>query len=194
MAGERLIEALTISLEDLHLTREHQRALASRGPNAPSLAAPPRNPVFIALGNISPESHVLTTLQKILPSHLQDALLVLPFDKVIALLTFLNIFAEKENNIPLTCRVLFFVLRVHHKQIVATKAMRGMLDSVRENLRKALRRQKDLVGFNLAGVKFVQRELRERRVVGLGDDFEAIAKEAAAGGTSGKKRGFASVA
>ena len=37
-------------------------------------------------------------------------------------------------NVPLTCRVLFFMLRVHHKQIVASRTMRTSLERIREGL------------------------------------------------------------
>jgi len=64
----------------------------------PSLAPPQRNIMFMALGNISAEEHVLNTVKKIKAANLQDALLVLPFDRVMQLLTFINIWAEKVRN------------------------------------------------------------------------------------------------
>jgi U3 small nucleolar RNA-associated protein 12 len=54
--------------------------------------------MFMALGNISAEEHVLNTVKKIKAANLQDALLVLPFDRVMQLLTFINIWAEKVTN------------------------------------------------------------------------------------------------
>ncbi|KAL7273608.1 beta transducin [Rhizina undulata] len=186
MAGERIMEALDIGINDLALMKEYHEAKASR----PNIAPPPRNAVFVALGGVSAEAHVLNTVQKIKASHLQDALLVLPFEKVISLLSFLDIWASKEWNIPLTCRILFFVLKTHHRQIVASKTMRAMLDSVRRNLRAALKHQKDEMGFNLAAVRYIR-----TGVEGMGNkeflDEEAY-KEAEERGK--KKRVFASLA
>lgn len=186
MAGERLMEALDAGIADLALLREYAQAKATR----PNLAPPARNPVFVALGNISAEKHVLTTAQRIKASHLQDALLVLPFEKVVSFLTFLDIWAQKEWHISLTCRILFFLLKTHHKQIVASKTMRAMLDSVRANLRAALRHQKDEMGFNLAAVKFVKSGVDQRGVSEYVDEEAFKMQEERAT----KKRGFATLA
>lgn len=180
------MEALDIGMADLALMREHLAMKTTR----PNLAPPPRNPVFVALGGISAEKHVLNTAQKIKASHLQDALLVLPFEKVVSFLTFLDIWASKEWHIPLTCRILFFLLKTHHKQIVASKTMRTMLDSVRMNLRAALKHQKDEMGFNLAAVRFVKSGVDAAGTSEYVD--EESFKEAEERGR--KKRGFATLA
>lgn len=186
MSGERLIEALDIGIADLELTRAHAVAKLTR----PTLAAPARNPVFIALGGITAEQHVLSTVQKIKSSHLQDALLVLPFERVVSFMTFLEIWAKREWCIPLTCRILFFLLKTHQKQVVASKGLRGMLEGVRVHLRAALRRQKDEMGFNLAAVRFVKSGVEERGVREYVD--EESLKEVEERGR--RKRGFATVA
>ena len=54
----------------------------------PNLATPPRHPIFLALGNITAEQHVLGTLQKIPSPALHDALLVIPFSTLPTLFTF----------------------------------------------------------------------------------------------------------
>lgn len=90
MAGERIMEALELGIEDLALMKEYRLAKESQ----PNLAPPPRNALYIALGGISAERHVLDTVQKIKAASLQDALLVLPFDKVVSLLTFIDIWAQ----------------------------------------------------------------------------------------------------
>ena len=90
-AGERLIEALELGFEDYTLAEEHAEAL-KQGKHPGSLQ---RNPVLLAKGGISAEQHVLDVVNGIRPSELEDALLVLPFDQVTVLLTFLNIWASK---------------------------------------------------------------------------------------------------
>lgn len=150
----------------------------------------PRNPVFVALGNISAAQHVLRTAQKIPAAHLQDALLVLPFERVRALLVFIDLWACAGANVPLTCRILFFILKTHHRQIVATKTMRTMLDSVRVNLRAALLRQKDQMGFNLAAVRFVGAAVEAGKTCEYVDE-EALREVEERGR---RKRGFATLA
>ncbi|MCJ1378226.1 hypothetical protein MMC17_001323 [Xylographa soralifera] len=158
MAGEKIAEALELGMADLQLMDEWHELRATQ----PNAAPPPRNPIFIAYGNLSAEAHVLAVVQKIKAAALQDALLVLPFESVTALFTFLRLWAERRWNLPLTCRVLFFMLKTHHRQIVASKTMRPMLDAIRSRLRAALRQQKDEMGFNLAALRFVGDRVRER--------------------------------
>jgi U3 small nucleolar RNA-associated protein 12 len=188
MAGEKIMEALDLGMEDLEVMREW-RAVKARQPNA---APPARNPLYMALNNVSAEQHLLNVVQKIPPAALQDALLVLPFSKVQALFTFLNIWASRQWNVPLACRVLFFMLKTHHRQIVASKMMRPMLDSIRSTLRRVLARQKDEMGFNLSALQFVGQQVKAS---GSKDyiDEEAWEEQERPTGT-GKKRVFSSIA
>jgi U3 small nucleolar RNA-associated protein 12 len=155
----------------------------------PSIAQPARNTVFLALGNITAETHVLNVVQKIKAAALQDALLVLPLDQVIALFTFLNIWASKQWNIPLTCRILFFMLKTHHRQIVGSKAIRPMLEGIRGSLRKTLKMQKDEMGFNLAALRFVSAAVKDAGVSVYVDERWEDGKDKGI-----KKRGFVDVA
>lgn len=188
MAGEKIMEALELGLEDLEVVRDWRRVKAVN----PNAAPPDRNPVYLALNNVSAEQHVLNTVQKIPAAALQDALLVLPFSKLSALFTFLNIWADREWNVPLTCRVLFFILKTHHRQIVASKMMRPMLDSIRASLRRVLARQKDEMGFNLSALQFIGNQIREQSTTDYVDE-ETWEEQQVSKGT-GKKRQFVSVA
>ena len=187
MAGEKIAEALDKGMEDLQLMAEYLQAKA----NHSNMAAPSRDPIYLAHRNISAEAYLLMTIQKIKAAALQDALLVLPFDKVIPLFTFLRIWAERQWNMALTCRVLFFMLKTHHKQIVSNKTMRALLDGVRAELRKALQSNKDEMGFNIAALSFVGRRMEE---VGKGDYIDEAVWEEEEVGKGRKKRGFIDVA
>jgi len=187
MAGEKIAEALEVGIEDLQIMREWSQAKATQ----PNLAPPARDPIFLAFNNISAEAHVFAVLQKIKAAALQDALLVLSFDKLPALFTFLGIWAERQWNMALTCRILFFMLKTHHKQIVASKTMRPMLDGIRLNLRSSLQRQKDEMGFNLAALRFVGNRIKEK---GLIEYFDEAAWEEEEMGKGKRKRGFVDVA
>lgn len=193
MAGEKIAEALDLGIADLALMREWKSAKATQ----PNIAPPPRNPVYLAFGNIPADEHVLGVVQKIQAPALQDALLVLPFEKVPAFLTFLDIWAAHERNVPLTCRILFFLLKTHHRQIVASKTMRPMLDGIRGHLRGALQRQKDEMGFNLAALRFVGGQVRSSGRSDYVDEkvWEEEEEEEKKGlGKGRKKRGFVDVA
>ncbi|KAI9770247.1 MAG: hypothetical protein M1840_003404 [Geoglossum simile] len=185
MAGERIIEALEMGMTDLALMDEWSKARALQ----PNIAQPARNPVFLALGNINAETHVLNVVQRIKAAALQDALLVLPFDQVIALFTFLNIWASKQRNIPLTCRILFFMLKTHHRQIVGSKAIRPMLEGIRGNLRRTLKTQKDEMGFNIAALRFIGTTVKDAGMSVYVDERWEDNKDRGI-----KKRGFIDVA
>lgn len=160
MAGERIAEALNLGIDDLNLLKEWEESKKAN----PNTAPPQRNLIYMALGGISAEQYVMNVLQRIKASALHDALLVLPFATVPLLFTFLNIFAVRSMNIPLTCRILFFMLKTHHLQIVASRTMRAMLDGIRANLRLALKRQKDEMGYNIAALKVVGMQIQEMSV------------------------------
>ena len=186
-AGEKIAEALEIGIIDLEVVREWNEAKLSQ----PKLAPPDRNPIYLALGSISAEAHLFNIIQKIKAAALQDALLVLPFDKVISLFIFLRLWTERQWNMPLTCRILFFMLKTHHRQIVASKTMRSMLDDIRQHLRTALQKQKNEMGFNLAALKFVGNKVREKASKEYVD--EAIWEEETTE-KGRKKRGFIDIA
>jgi U3 small nucleolar RNA-associated protein 12 len=186
MAGERIIEALEVGIADYEMMKEWAEARTTQ----PNIAPPPRNPLFLALGGISAETHIMSVLQRIKAAALQDALLVLPFSALPMLFTFLNIFALRSMNIPLTCRVLFFMLKTHHRQIVASKTMRLMLDGIRSNLRQELKRQKDEMGYNLAALRIVGKQVREK---GVKDYVDEETWNNEQDRTSQRKRGFVHV-
>jgi U3 small nucleolar RNA-associated protein 12 len=182
-AGERIQEALDLGLADLDVMRDwHEQRKAN-----PKTAPPQRNPLFLALGNISAERHVLNTLSKIPAAQLHDALLVLPFSSLPALFTFLAIWVRKQWNVTLTCRVLFFMLKTHQKQIVSSRELKAVLEDMRADLRRTLMGNKDLIGFNVAALRFVGETVEEQRYVRLEDVEKEEGKER-------KKRGFVDVA
>ena len=187
MAGEKIAEALEVGIVDLESMREWNQAKATQ----PNLAPPARDPIFLAFNNISAEMHVLAVVQKIKAAALQDGLLVLSFDKLPAIFTFLEIWAERELNMALTCRILFFMLKTHHKQIVASQTMRPMLEGIRYHLRRSLQKQKDEIGFNLAALRFVGNRIQERGSKQYVD--EAVWEEDEMG-KGRKKRAFVDIA
>ncbi|CCF54549.1 uncharacterized protein UHO2_01932 [Ustilago hordei] len=163
MAGERLVEALETADADVE-TRDAARAAGQSEPAFHALIVAEfdgsgsrgsfgRSPVD---EDISAQKYVLRVVEKILPAQLDDALLVLPFDKVLSLFKYLDYWARKEWNIPLVSRVLFFLLRTHHNQIVANRVMRPTLLDLKSHLRQTLAHQKATIGFNLAALKFIK--------------------------------------
>lgn len=164
LAGERLLEAIELAQADLEGLAEYERQKKTTGL---SLAPPARNPIINhAFGpgeDVDVHAYVLKIVSKILPAQLDDALLVLPFDAVMRLMIHLNYWASKEWNMTLVAKILFFLLRNYHGQIVSNRIMRTTLQSLRRHLRASLQRQKMTIGYNLAGLQFVKSRLIEKR-------------------------------
>jgi len=58
---------------------------------------------------------------------------------------------------------MFFILKVHHHQIVANRTMRTALIPLRKHLRAALQRQKEIMGYNLAALQYMKRRNEAER-------------------------------
>ncbi|KAI8871592.1 Utp12-domain-containing protein [Ramicandelaber brevisporus] len=154
-AGERIMEALEIADEQQRAWDEYNTAKATG--NLAQVDIPKPHPLLVAYGNITPDRYVLRVLESIRTADLDDALLVLPFSKVVSLFSYILSWSRNELNTPLTCRILFFLLKTHHNQIVANRMMRGVLDEVRVEVRKGLKKQRDEIGFNVAGLMALKR-------------------------------------
>ncbi|KAJ7228764.1 hypothetical protein GGX14DRAFT_414884 [Mycena pura] len=187
MAGERIMEALDLADGERAVFREYEEAMARLPPGAMRLASPPRNAVLAAY-DLSPEAWVLRVVERVQSTALQDALLVLPFDKVVSLLGYLNIWAQRDWNITLVSRILFFLLKTHHHQIVANRIMRTALIPLRKHLRSALQRQKEIIGYNLAALRYIRRRNDSERVAQFYEEEGMDEDKVRAKITEGKKR------
>lgn len=95
MAGEKIMEALELADNERETFKEYEEAMVKLSEDdAMRLQPPPRNPVLAAY-DLEPEAYVLRVVEKIPSTALHDALLVLPFNKVVSLMAYLNLWAEK---------------------------------------------------------------------------------------------------
>lgn len=184
--GEKVAEALELGSADREVMQAYERDKARN----PKLAIPQRNPLFLALGNISAEQHVLNTLRQIPTSAVNDALLVLPFSTLPVLFTFLATFLQQRMQPGLSWRIVYFLLQVHMRQIVASRQLKPVLEQILLAYEEWQEEQKDVLGFNLAGLTILGREARENEKGGYIDEPEA--EEMVEKGR--QKRGFASLA
>lgn len=53
---------------------------------------------------------------------------------------------------------MVFLLKTHHHQIVTQRALRSSLIPLRKHLREALVKQKEMVGYNLAALRYMKRQ------------------------------------
>ncbi|KAJ7095283.1 WD-repeat-containing protein [Mycena belliarum] len=187
MAGERIMEALDLADGERALFRDYEEAMSRMTGDAMRLAPPPRNAVLAAY-NLDPEAWVLRVVERVQSTALQDALLVLPFDKVVSLMVYLNIWAQRDWNITLVSRIIFFLLKTHHHQVVANRIMRTALIPLRKHLRSALRRQKEVIGYNLAALQYLRRRNDSERVAQFYEEEGMDEEKVRAKIAEGKKR------
>lgn len=166
-AGEKLMEALDIGIEDVESTEEyiqHLKHYQQKKTNiAPTKPAP--NSILIAF-NVSGQEYVLNTITKIKSSQLEDALLVLPFSYTLKLLKFIEIWTNKDNitsnivNISLICKILFFVIRTNAKELIHQKDphLKNQLIKVKQQLRDELTQAANQLGYNTQGLKFTRQQ------------------------------------
>ncbi|KAJ6515988.1 WD-repeat-containing protein [Mycena sanguinolenta] len=187
MAGERIMEALDLADAERAVFQEYEEAMSRLGPDAMRLAPPPRNAVLAAY-DLEPEAWVLRVVERVQSTALQDALLVLPFGKVVSLMGYLNIWAQRDWNITLVSRIIFFLLKTHHHQIVANRVMRTALIPLRKHLRSALQRQKEIIGYNLAALQYIRRRNDSERVAQFYEEEGMDEEKVRAKIAEGKKR------
>jgi U3 small nucleolar RNA-associated protein 12 len=94
MAGEKIMEALDLADAERAAMKEFEEHKSTLpGADAIVLQPPPRNPILAAYG-LEPEEYVLKVVERVQSTALHDALLVLPFGKVVSLMGYLNIWAQ----------------------------------------------------------------------------------------------------
>ncbi|KAF8640072.1 hypothetical protein AX17_001313 [Amanita inopinata Kibby_2008] len=158
MAGERIMEALDLADNERALFAEYEQAMSRLDENDAMRLQPPTRNAVLAAYDLEPEAYVLKVVEKVPSAALHDALLVLPFQKVVSLMNYLNIWVQKDWNVILVSRIVFFLLKTHHHQIVANRIMRTSLIPLRKHLRNALQRQREVIGYNLAALHYLQRK------------------------------------
>ncbi|KAG2348789.1 WD40 repeat-like protein [Suillus weaverae] len=188
MAGERIMEALDLADAERITFQEYEGKVSQAGSlEATGMQPPPRNPILAAY-DLEPEAYVLRVVEKISSAALHDALLVLPFDKVISLMRYLDLWAQKGWNISLVSRILFFFLKIHHHQIVANRVMRTALIPLRVHLRSSLRREKDAIGYNLVALQHLRRRTEAERTAQFYEEEDFDEEKVRARIAEGKKR------
>ncbi|KAF9514179.1 hypothetical protein BS47DRAFT_1361977, partial [Hydnum rufescens UP504] len=130
----------------------YEERAASRNPES----LPPCAARYSGHAGSKSGAYVFRKVEKVRSTGLFDALLVLPFGKVVSLLVYLNEWALREWNTVLVSRIMFFLLKTHHHQIATNRTMRAVLIRLRTRLRGAIRRQKEEIGYNIAG-QFIKR-------------------------------------
>ena len=109
---------------------------------------------------------------------LEPALLP-PLDATHQLLARVRPLLDTAPQIELLAKATIFVLKVHHRAVVANRSMVGLLHEIKGALTARLAHEHAVVGYNVAALGFVGRELEEQTQARLFE--EAIGARADAG-------------
>jgi len=165
-AGERLFEAVELAEQEAKelQTYAEDKARAEKLAAETGVALPLPNkpePNILLLGRSGSEN-LLHAIRKINSAELQQALLLLPLSSVMTTVKHIKEWLENNMDIELSCRCLFFLLRVHYHQIAAGHhSLVVQLQALASNARQRLRQQKELVGVNLAAMNFLRYQIEE---------------------------------
>ena len=170
-AAERIMEAIEVHKEVSAQLEEYQEKLemhrrSGKG-EAELPAAPQQHPLMMAHNTNDPDRFLIKILRQVKSSEVEEALLVLPFHYVGQLLSLLDHLLEKGWETELVTRIVLFLVRLHHGPLSNAPALLPVLDRLKVVARNRVDQVRDRVGFNLAGLQFLQRELEEREAVQL---------------------------
>lgn len=99
MAGERIMEAIDLADKERATFQSYHDDMARLPDDSPMrLQPPPKNQLLVQLDK-TPDEYVLWVIEKVRSAALHDALLVLPFGKVVSLMEYLNLWAQKVDEI-----------------------------------------------------------------------------------------------
>lgn len=166
-AGEKLMEAMDIGIEDVEADEEYQLLLKNyiKTSGAVLPVKPTSNSILLAY-NMSGQEYVLSVISKIRSAQLDDALLVLPFSYSLRLLKFIEIWTSKEHvktnvvNMSLICKILFFVIQSNAKELISQKdpQIKNQMLKVKEQLRDELLQTCKQLGVNTQGLRFAKQQ------------------------------------
>ena len=117
-------------------------------------------PNMLLLG-LDEGGYLLKALSSVRSTELEQALLLLPFESARDLLTRLLPLLPRAPPAELMARCSLFLLKVHHKQIVATRNMRPLLHKFDDALRTRLTVEQGALGYNLAAMRFVKNAIEQ---------------------------------
>ena len=81
-------------------------------------------------------------------------------------------------------RCLHLVLTMHQNQIINTDSVLPTLDALRQNVLPQIQQVKDRIGFNLAGLRYLQQDIDALGV----HTFDDIAPRAETGGIEKRRK------
>lgn len=92
-------------------------------------------------------------------SNLEGNLKFLHFSHAEQLLVYIRYCLVNQIQVELSIRVLLFIVDNYHQAMTSSKKFTKLLDEIRQIAAVRLRKQVDSIGFSLAGMKLMKKEL-----------------------------------
>jgi U3 small nucleolar RNA-associated protein 12 len=134
---------------------------AERAELAALVAGVPKPAPHPALAGATLSQYVLRTLRSVRLYELTETLLTLPYEYALRLLAFLAKLLEQGNEVELCVKCCLTLLKVHHAQIVSSKAAVEALSALRRHARLRLTAIKDTIGTNMAGLRYLAADIEQ---------------------------------
>ena len=146
-SGEKLLEAIEL------VENEIMDQLEEAGNKNRS-----SNPLLLGM---EPLGYLLYSLKNIKTSELEQALLVLPFHAVVRLIRLMTQLCERGTDVELVAKCILFLFRAHQPRIMTTQILTVEISKIALLLRRNLAACRQLVGMNLAALRFSIRHSEE---------------------------------
>lgn len=139
-------------LECLDTVKEYKEAL-KESKNTPL------PPIMMAFNASTSGQYIMAVLKKIRCSDMEEILSLLPFASVNQLIEYLiPLLRSSKGEVEIINRVLVFLVKAHHKPIVSSRDLFLAMKQLQSLSVNRVTEAKDLVGCNLHGLLYVQRE------------------------------------
>ncbi|XP_024364353.1 uncharacterized protein [Physcomitrium patens] len=152
-AADSIIEAVDMADSEIERLRVHKKSTNGKEDGFQA------NVLMLGL---SPSDYVLRSISSVRPSDLEQALLSLPFNDALKLLSYTQGWIASGSQVELACRVVVMLVRIHHSQLTATSSARATLTGLHPVIHGGVQKLKDVLGYNSAGMALVQSMLAMR--------------------------------
>lgn len=134
-------------------------------------------PIMVAFKVKTPAEYLARILSTIRSSEIGETLLLLPLHMVSFLFTLLPDLLMEPTMSEVASKCLVLLIKVHLGPVSVDTAHISHIEKLKETAFESIKRFRDMVGINLYGLKFVQRDMEEREGIMLFKDATIKHKE-----------------
>ncbi|XP_069956635.1 WD repeat-containing protein 3 isoform X1 [Cherax quadricarinatus] len=125
-------------------------------------AAVPHQLMTYVYHTSDPLKFVLEVLRKVKSSELEEAIISLPLDRILELLVVIKGLLEHDWDVELASRILVLAARINLPQLLSSAMAAPIIHTLAHLLTQKTLQLQNLVGFNLAGLRYMKNRLELR--------------------------------